>query len=66
LEKYRVIELPKQKETFEIIMENFGLVKARLTRKSAGSILEDYEPLAKIMRMHNKAQARLPYDVEIK
>jgi len=66
LEKYRVIELPKQKETIEIIMENLGQAKVRLTKKSTGNILEDYEPLAKILRMNGKAQARLPYDVEMK
>jgi protease-4 len=66
LEKYRVIELPKQKETFAIIMENLGQAKLRLTKKSTGNLLEDYEPLAKIMRMHGKVQARLPDDVTIK
>jgi len=66
LEKYRMIELPKQKETFAIIMENLGQAKLKLTKKSTGNLLEDYEPLAKIMRTHGKVQARLPYDVAIK
>ncbi len=66
LEKYRVVELPKQKETFALIMESLGQSAVKLTKKNTGNILEDYEPAAKMMRMHGKAQARMPYDVEIK
>ncbi len=66
LEKYRVIELPRQKETFTIIMESLGQAGTRLLKKNTGNILEDYEPLAKMLRMHDKVQARMAYDVEIK
>jgi protease-4 len=66
LEKYRVIERPKQKETFEIIMESLGQAKVKLMKRSSVNILEDYEPIANLLRMNGKAQARLPYDVELK
>ncbi len=66
LEKYRVVEYPKQKETFALLMETFGQVKVKLLKKSSGNIWEEYEPLARILRMNGKTQARLPYDVEIK
>lgn len=67
LEQYRVVELPKQKETFELIMEGFSQAKTKLTQKiSADNILESYEPVNKLLRMNGKAQARLPYEVEVK
>lgn len=65
LERYRVIELPKQKDKFAFVLESFGQAAAKLTKKSTGNILEDYEPLANLLRMNGKAQARLPYEVSI-
>jgi len=65
LEKYRVIERPKQKETLEIIMESLGQAKVKLMKKGSINILEDYEPIANLLRMNGKVQARLPYDVTI-
>jgi protease-4 len=65
LEDYTVIELPRRKDTFAFLLESFRLAAAKLTKKSTGNILEDYEPLANLLRMHGKVQARLPYDVSI-
>ncbi|MDR0687623.1 MAG: signal peptide peptidase SppA [Prevotellaceae bacterium] len=65
LDDYTVIELPRRKDTFAFLLESFGLVAAKLAKKSTGNILEDYEPLANLLRMHGKVQARLPYDVSV-
>jgi protease-4 len=65
LERYRVIELPKQKDKFAFVLESFGQAAAKLTKKSTGNILEDYAPLANLLRMNGKAQARLPYEISI-
>ncbi|MDR1022633.1 MAG: signal peptide peptidase SppA [Prevotellaceae bacterium] len=65
LENYRILELPKQKDTFTFFLESFGQAAAKLTKKSTGNIMEDYEPLANLLRMNGKAQARLPYDVSM-
>ncbi|MDR2813034.1 MAG: signal peptide peptidase SppA [Prevotellaceae bacterium] len=65
LERYRVIELPKQKDKFAFVLESLGQAAVKLTKKNTGDILEDYEPLAKLLRMNGKAQARLPYEASI-
>lgn len=65
LERYRVIELPRQKDKLAFVLESFGQAAVKLTKKSTGNIVEDYEPLAKLMRMNGKVQARLPYEVSV-
>ncbi|MDR0711544.1 MAG: signal peptide peptidase SppA [Prevotellaceae bacterium] len=65
LESYKVIELPRQKDKFAFVLESLGQAAVKLTKKGSGNILEDYEPLAKLLRMHGKVQARLPYNVSI-
>ena len=65
LERYRLIELPKQKDKFAFVLESFGQAAAKLTKKSTGNIAEDYEPLAKLLRTSGKVQARLPYEASI-
>ncbi|MDR1417280.1 MAG: signal peptide peptidase SppA [Prevotellaceae bacterium] len=65
MEDYRIVELPTQKDRLTFILENFGQAAAKLTKKSTGNVLEDYEPLANLLRMNGKAQARLPYDVSM-
>ncbi|MDR1342636.1 MAG: signal peptide peptidase SppA [Prevotellaceae bacterium] len=65
LRDYDIVELPRQKNAVAFFLENFGQVTAKLTKKSTGNILEDYEPLANLLRMNGKVQARLPYDVSM-
>ncbi|MDR3187695.1 MAG: signal peptide peptidase SppA [Prevotellaceae bacterium] len=65
LDKYRVVELPRQKDKLAFVLESLGQTAVKLTKKSKGNILEDYEPLAKLLRMNGKAQARLPYEISV-
>lgn len=65
LETYGIIELPRQKDKFTFFFESLGQAAVKFTRKSTGNVLEDYEPLANLLRMHGKAQARLPYNVSV-
>jgi protease-4 len=65
LDRYGIVELPRQKDKFAFVLESLGQTAAKLTKKSTGNILEDYEPLAKLLRMNGKVQARLPYELSV-
>ena len=65
LENYRLLELPKQKEAFEAIMEDFGgQAKMWIMKDELGDAFKHYNYL-KSMLQKGGVVARMPYDVEI-
>jgi len=65
LENYRLLELPKQKEAFEALMEDFGgQAKMWIMKDELGDAFKHYNYL-KGMLQQGGVVARMPYDVEI-
>lgn len=65
LENYRITELPKQKDPFEIIMECFsGSVKAQLFKDELGMSYKYYDYLLKLAGTRGII-ARIPYEIEV-
>jgi len=65
LENYRITELPKQKDPFEIIMECFsGSVKAQLFKDELGMSYKYYDYLLKLAGTRGII-ARMPYEIEV-
>jgi protease-4 len=65
LEKYRITELPKQKDPFEsMIQELTGSAKARLLKDELGMAYKQYQSFMEIATSRG-VLARMPYDIEI-
>src|SRR6056297_139797 len=65
LEKYRVIDYPKLKDTFQKLLEDLqGNVKASILKKELGNEYRYYEKIQTIKNLKG-IQARITYDVEI-
>lgn len=65
LDNYRLLELPKQKEALEAIMEDFGgQAKMWIMKDELGDAFKHYNYL-KSMLQKGGVVARMPYDVEI-
>jgi protease-4 len=65
LEKYRITELPKQKDPFEsMIQELTGSAKARLLKDELGMAYKQYQSMVEIATSRG-ILARMPYDIEI-
>ncbi|NOX46900.1 MAG: signal peptide peptidase SppA [Chlorobi bacterium] len=65
LEDYRIVELPKQKEPIEQIMDDLmGKTRIKLLQNELGSNYKYYRFLKEVENM-NGIQARLPFEVEI-
>jgi len=65
LEKYRITELPKQKDPFEsMIKELTGSARAALLRDELGMAYKQYQQMMEIATSRG-VLARMPYDVEI-
>ncbi|TAH40878.1 MAG: signal peptide peptidase SppA [Bacteroidetes bacterium] len=65
LEKYRVIQLPEQKELFEKILEDLNAeANVYFTKRELGDQYKYYEKL-KGMIQNNGIQARIPFEMEI-
>ncbi|SDC96324.1 signal peptide peptidase SppA [Williamwhitmania taraxaci] len=65
LENYRLLELPKQKEALEALMEDFGgQAKMWIMKDELGDAFKHYNYL-KSMLQKGGVVARMPYDVEI-
>ena len=65
LDNYRLINLPKQKDTFEEIMKEFsGSAKASLIKDELGENYKYYQQLHNIIS-EKGIMARMPYDIEI-
>jgi len=65
LEKYRVIDYPKLKDTFQKLLEDLqGNVKASILKKELGNEYKYYQRLQDLKNMQG-IQARIPYDIEL-
>lgn len=65
LEKYRVVDLPKLKDPFQQLMEDFsGNVRTSILKNELGNEYVYYETLQDIRSMKG-IQARIPFEVEI-
>ncbi len=65
IDNYRLLELPKQKEAFEALMEDFGgQAKMWIMKDELGDAFKHYNYL-KGMLQQGGVVARMPYDVEI-
>jgi protease-4 len=64
LETYSVSEFPRQKPTFELVMESINQASAKIFSKNSGNIT-DYEPLKSLLRNNRQVLMRLPYEVEM-
>jgi len=66
LDDYRIIDLPKQKEPFEQIIEDlFGEVKTGIIKNELGEYY-DYYQMVHYLKNSTGIQARLPFEVEIR
>ena len=65
LDKYRIIELPKQKEPFEILMKGIsGKIHTRVLKSELGANYKYVEEIKKIMS-YEGIIARMPFDIEM-
>ena len=65
LEDYRIVELPKQKELFEQLIEDiFGETRTRLIQKELGANYKYYKYIKEVSEMEG-IQARLPFEITI-
>ncbi|HNS13204.1 MAG TPA: signal peptide peptidase SppA [Bacteroidia bacterium] len=65
LEKYRIVQLPEQKEFFEKILEDLNAeVGTYFTKQELGDQYKYYEQLKNIVR-NNGIQARIPFELEV-
>lgn len=66
LEKYRLTELPEQKEFFEELISSFGGAQiSKLIRNEMGDNYKYYQ-YVKMLENLDPIQARLPYELEIR
>ena len=65
LEDYRIVELPKQKEPIEQIMDDLmGKTRTKILQSELGNNYKYYD-LYKKAKNINGIQARLPFEIEI-
>ena len=65
LEKYRVVQLPEQKELFEKILEDLNTeASVYFTKRELGDQYKYYEKLKDLVQ-NNGIQARIPFELEI-
>lgn len=66
LEKYTVVNLPKEKDPFAVIMESFtSEAKAYILERELGSEYKYYNKVKHLIQSEG-IQARIPYDLEIR
>ena len=66
LENYRILELPKQKEPIEMILEELtGEAETVILSHQLGDNYKYYKQLKTLKKM-NGIQAILPYEIEIR
>ena len=65
LDNYRIVNLPKQKDTFEELMKGFsGSAKASFIKEELGENYKYYQQLHNIISQKG-IMARMPYDIDI-
>ena len=65
LDNYRIVNLPKQKDTFEELMKGFsGSAKASFMKEELGESYKYYQQLHNIISQKG-IMARMPYDIDI-
>ena len=65
LDNYRIVNLPKQKDTFEELMKGFsGSAKASFMKEELGENYKYYQQLHNIISQKG-IMARMPYDIDI-
>ena len=65
LDNYRIVNLPKQKDTFEELMKGFsGSAKASFMKEELGESYKYYQQLHNIISQKG-ILARMPYDIDI-
>lgn len=65
LDNYRIVNLPKQKDTFEELMKGFtGSAKASFMKEELGENYKYYQQLHSIISQKG-ILARMPYDIDI-
>jgi len=65
LEKYRVVQLPEQKELFEKILEDLNTeARVYFSKRELGDQYKYYEKLKGLVQ-NNGIQARIPFELEI-
>ncbi len=65
LEDYRIVELPKEKDSFQMIIEEFAEgIKTKILQKELGENYKTYKKLERVKSTQG-IQARMPYDVEL-
>jgi protease IV len=64
LEDYRTVELPKRKELFEKLLEDFGGIQERIIERRLGAAYHYYKQIEELNQMTG-ILARMPYDVII-
>ena len=65
LDNYRIVNLPKQKDTFEELMKGFtGSAKASFMKEELGENYKYYQQLHSIISQKG-IMARMPYDIDI-
>ena len=65
LDNYRIVNLPKQKDTFEELMKGFsGSAKASFMKEELGENYKYYQQLHNIISQKG-ILARMPYDIDI-
>ncbi len=66
LDKYRITELPKQKDFMEALLKDFtGEIETKVLEKNLGLTYKYYYRLNEILKSNGVTQARMPYDIEI-
>ena len=65
VEKYRIVNFPKEKDPFEELIKSLsGEAKARILRNSLGVSAKYYEIVEKTLQ-YQGIQARIPYEIEV-
>ncbi|MGL4364259.1 MAG: signal peptide peptidase SppA [Bacteroidales bacterium] len=65
LEQYQIVELPIQKNTFELLLEGFEQVAIKIMQNPMDNLLQNYPPFTEIIKMHRTIQTRIPYNITI-
>jgi protease-4 len=61
---YKIQEYPRVKNSFEMLLETFGLAKAKIFASPAETLMET-APFSTLRKQHGTVQARLPYEIII-
>ena len=65
IEEYRIVSLPKEKDPFESLLEDFTAeIKARVLKNELGDTYRYYEQTQDLIN-HGGIQARIPYEIEL-